>query len=233
MIISKSHHNEKFTKNRFCGPSAISSITGVSTECAAAWVKKLCNKKVVKGMYNGEMKNALNHFGVDYSYRNINYTKEQTTLFRWLKNADVKKVYLLVVGHHYVVVTGGFVFDNIYGVAPISETKHKKKKVKQIFEIIRNKRYEQDFWPETKEQKIKPKINKEENRKRYILKLLLKKTGSKIEGGKFSNGKEIVFGDGWNYGGSHFVEVFSLNEAIEILKFAEKCEKDCYCLLDS
>jgi hypothetical protein len=232
MIITKSFHNQELRKNRFCGPSVISSITGLSSECAASWVKHVCGKKIVKGMYNHEMKKTLDSLSVDYSFKNIEFTKESETFFKWSKKADLSKTYLLVVGYHYVVVSGGFVYDNQYGKVLIKETKHKKKKVKTIFQIIRQKRYSKDFFPKISlKNKIEDKKKKqEENRKRYILKYLLEKTSSKIESGRFSVGREIEFGNGWSYNGIHFREVYSLDEAIEVLGCVEKCGENCCCL---
>lgn len=98
-------------KNRFCGPTALSILTGLSTDDCAA-VVRLVNpgKRAVKGMNDWEMLDALRKLGGDGKHaRGVGM---RVTLKQWLdqRSDELRQVPLVVAaGHHYMVVRGELV----------------------------------------------------------------------------------------------------------------------------
>jgi hypothetical protein len=121
--------------NTFCGPAALSLITGKHVDECVKEVhayRNLCKDpdccdpalRSVRGMSNTEMLRVLLNmkhqntpvsslFGYDTSSLKENPTL--VTFMRWLKRQgrwDAKKVYLLNTTGHYVVMKGIKLFDN-------------------------------------------------------------------------------------------------------------------------
>lgn len=100
-------------RNRYCGPSAISCITGMTTGEAARLIRHVGGRKSVKGSYNWEVRQALQYCGIKSTPMTFGlnlHRRTGPTLAGWLK-ATVKertanRVFLIVAGWHYQLVQG-------------------------------------------------------------------------------------------------------------------------------
>ena len=62
-IKSVNHGTAKADKNRYCGPSVISAITGMTTGEAARLIRTISGVKSVKGTSTRQVRNALHTEG--------------------------------------------------------------------------------------------------------------------------------------------------------------------------
>jgi len=97
-------------KNSYCGPSAISPITGYSSDDAATVLRSLNGRRAIKGASQWDVRCALHAFGVDSTEIYNAPRGKGITLAQWLKQSveDRKAgvVFLIVAGWHYQVVCG-------------------------------------------------------------------------------------------------------------------------------
>lgn len=110
-------------KNRYCGPAAISAVTGVSTDEAAAVTRMLTGRRSVKGMHDGEMVRALQALGcrVEEVGRAVRETQRsgktrRLTLQEWLDRRaerERKSLMVAIVTGHFVAVKGDLVVDSL------------------------------------------------------------------------------------------------------------------------
>ncbi len=98
-------------KNRWCGPSAVSFITGLSTDDVSLFIRNHYNRRKCTGTYLWEIGTVLNACG--YALRPLhqfNDIKPRWTLARWLKESkDLRtsgRVFLVDAGNHWQLVTG-------------------------------------------------------------------------------------------------------------------------------
>lgn len=115
MAIHAVSHREPLVKGgrrqRYCGPAAISALTGRTAECGAAWINHLRGKPVhhvVGYSYTTEVKDVLGRLG---------YHAEReggaATLGRWLdERGDKSAPYLVVFTNHFVTVKGNRLYDS-------------------------------------------------------------------------------------------------------------------------
>lgn len=97
--------------NRFCGPAALSIITGVDTAEAAAVIRHVSRKRSVTGTSHWEILRSLSLLGYKAtSAAKVDPLNRKTnpTLAAWLKSdeRDGKSLYLIAAGHHWQVVQG-------------------------------------------------------------------------------------------------------------------------------
>lgn len=102
------NHGTKATdKNRYCGPSAISAVTGLTTGEAARLIRAVTGKASVKGTYASELIGAFAKCNIEvYSASCVSGEK---TLGQWLKESSQLRgddVYLVSAGHHWQLVQG-------------------------------------------------------------------------------------------------------------------------------
>ncbi len=100
-------------RNRYCGPSAISCITGMTTGEAARLIRHVGGRKSVKGSYDWEVREALERCGIKSNRMTFGlnlHRRTGPTLAGWLKatvkERTAKRVFLIVAGWHYQVVQG-------------------------------------------------------------------------------------------------------------------------------
>lgn len=98
-------------KNRYCGPAAISAITGCTTDDAAYAIRKNSGQRFVKGTYAHQVIDVLKEAGITCTQIRWSFSKDdRMTLAQWLRHTVDKRkpgiVYLLVAGNHYQVVSG-------------------------------------------------------------------------------------------------------------------------------
>lgn len=130
-------------KNRYCGPSALSAITGLSTGDTAAPLRKVSGKRKIVGTATCHMKTALEqlgyHTGCAFDYEHLP-AKGRPTLLQWAKQRDdLSETYLLSVGHHWAVVQGRrYVCGMVNRIVPIKQAPKKRARVKAAWRIYRH-----------------------------------------------------------------------------------------------
>ena len=127
--------------NRYCGPAVISMIAGVTTEDAAALIRKHTNVRAVRGTSTGQVRRVLSHLG--YTMRlATTHLPRKLTLAGWLRETvDIRtsgRVFLLVAGNHWQLITGRRYACGITGgIVSIKHEKVKRRaRVTEVFEII-------------------------------------------------------------------------------------------------
>lgn len=108
--------------NHFCGPAAISVLTGCTAECAVEWFRLRREKRAgptptgrprqIRGVYNNEMRWVLTQLG--YTSRETGYwTRDNApTLAAFLNGRDRQATLLVVYGRHLVVMRGNMAVDD-------------------------------------------------------------------------------------------------------------------------
>jgi hypothetical protein len=138
------HGNTK-GKIHYCGPSAISAVTGVSItwiEETAAFLHNVRNPygrtrtaRGIKGMYEQEVIATLHHLGFDVIQHPL---APRTTFGQWLRKRDGEmrraKCIVLVTGH-YLAVHGLEVFCSNQGPKTEASTRYKRSRVQRVFEV--------------------------------------------------------------------------------------------------
>jgi hypothetical protein len=152
MKIYDVKHDPK-DKNRFCGPSAISALTGMSSGEAARLIRATNRLKAVMGTHTGELIRALHKCGIEVTPRKVylRYYKNkkgemvaqgEESIAAWLKRT-VKdrtpgRVFLLAAGHHWQVISGRRYVCGLSGeIVSITDKKVKRRaKVTEVWECF-------------------------------------------------------------------------------------------------
>lgn len=98
--------------NRWCGPAALSIISGIDTAQAAALLRHVSGRKSITGTGSLELFRALNALGyaVDSAAKvNPLKPKANPTLAAWLRETHSTRgndVYLVAAGQHWQVIQG-------------------------------------------------------------------------------------------------------------------------------
>lgn len=130
--------------NTFCGPAVISYLTGMNTTTAAACARMTCPSiKAVKGLHVGTMLQTLKRLGFQVDkVLTLNWGETKPTLNQWLKQSkDMRtagRVFLVVAGNHYQLVTGRRYACGITGeIVGLSDKRiAKRARVQYVYEII-------------------------------------------------------------------------------------------------
>lgn len=113
--IKAVNHGEKaIDKNRYCGPSALSAVTGMTTGEAARLLRKVSGRSCIRGTHSWEMARAFEKCNVEMNGRNLHFKLachhvKRTTLAQWLKQTSAVRgsdVFLIAAGHHWQLVQG-------------------------------------------------------------------------------------------------------------------------------
>ena len=109
-------------KNRWCGPAALSILTGMTTDDASRLVRSITLKSKCTGMHWNEMLVALMQCGFQCVRRPHRYKgNNRITLSRWVKenksNLSLQrtggyKTYLISAGYHFQIIQGPMYVDN-------------------------------------------------------------------------------------------------------------------------
>ena len=143
-IKTVNHGTTRADGNRYCGPSVISAVTGMTTGEAARLIRHVGGRKSVKGSYTSEVTGALSMCGIKSTYQNFGLKLGRSkgpTLAAWLrhtvKERTAKRVFLIVAGHHFQLVQGRRYVCGIVG-EPVS-VRHKRVKrrarVSNVYEL--------------------------------------------------------------------------------------------------
>jgi hypothetical protein len=101
------HGTKKSDKNRYCGPSAISAVTGLTTGESARLIRKVSGRSSIKGTHASELIGAFAQCNIEVSSAKLAFG--QQTLGQWLKVSSSSRgddVYLISAGHHWQLVQG-------------------------------------------------------------------------------------------------------------------------------
>jgi len=138
------HGTVKADKNRYCGPSVISAITGMTTGEAARLVRSLSGVKSVKGTSTRQVRDALRDCNIDMQRYNFGMALSRSTgptLAAWLratvKERNADRVFLIVAGWHWQLVQGRRYVCGIVGdVVSIKDKKIKRRaRVAEVYEL--------------------------------------------------------------------------------------------------
>jgi hypothetical protein len=95
-------------RNRYCGPAALSALTGITAEDAARLLRKVTGKRSIKGCPTWGVVNALKEMGLE-----VKRVRGAKTVGKWRKPAGR---YLVVVGGrtngHFIAVEGSKFWDS-------------------------------------------------------------------------------------------------------------------------
>ena len=107
------HGKTKADRNRYCGPSVISAVTGMTTGEAARLLRHVSRRKWIKGASVRDVTSALEMCNIKCTYQAFGLKLGRSkgpTLAAWLrhtvKERTAKRVFLIVAGWHWQVVQG-------------------------------------------------------------------------------------------------------------------------------
>ena len=107
------HGTTKADKNRYCGPSAISAVTGMTTGEAARLLRHVSGRKSITGTYTSEVTDVLEMCNIKATYEDFGLKLSRSkgpTLARFLKHTvkerNAKRVFLISAGRHWQVIQG-------------------------------------------------------------------------------------------------------------------------------
>jgi hypothetical protein len=124
--------------NRYCGPAAISIISGIDTGRAAALIRNLTGKRMVCGLSNSHLKLALNRLGYELRSVQLNRDIAVGTYARWLdsSNRDTSALYLVSAGRHYSMVQGNqYCCSQTVQIVATDEMPHRRSYIQQIWTV--------------------------------------------------------------------------------------------------
>lgn len=153
--------NVKGDSNRYCGPAALSIVTGMTTGEAARLLRAQSGKASIKGTSSGQMARAFKSCGVTmktvwikpaeakvrtkrdpFDGRVIGtYTETRPTLTQWLKDSQsirtTGRVFLVSAGHHWQIITGRrFCCGIVKEIISITDKRaNRRARVENVFEL--------------------------------------------------------------------------------------------------
>lgn len=163
-------NHAKGDTNRYCGPSAISAVTGMTSGEAARLLRSVTGRTVIKGASSASVCSALARCGVcveRVEHRARVFTADRwrfeayPTLAAWLKATHGTrggKVLLVSAGHHWQVVSGNrFVCGQTRDVVALDHPKvHRRAKVKAVYWL--DAPHGVTIPPEARKPKAKPAV---------------------------------------------------------------------------
>jgi len=234
--LSKPWHNGSASRNRFCGPAALSAILGISCENAALRIREKSGKRSCMGTWAPELRVVLRDFGLDFVSEEEIGRVIRPTFAQWLKarsEADRCRLYMIAAGHHWIVVKGGLIVDSMQGMTIESESQHKRKRVAEVYEIRDTRpdvwlrwqaRVDKEVWPTGKSPEERAAAAQGRRKTSDRLRALLKSTGAEIEGsGRYFEGCFLHLPPNRSFDGAHCRSLWSIEEGIEVLEEMEEC----------
>lgn len=135
--------NRPSRSNRYCGPAVLSFLTGQDTTECARWFRTLSNHRgAVKGSSEKNMLMVLD--GIDIQTRQVDLFRssgDRPTLTTWLRdNKEIRtpgRVYLVVAGNHWQLITGRrYACGRIGEMVSIKDKRVKRRaRVRQVWEL--------------------------------------------------------------------------------------------------
>jgi hypothetical protein len=138
------HGPKNKDRNRYCGPSAISALTGCTTGEAAYLIRHLTGKKMVAGTTDGQVLKALDTFNIRGVSEKVEKTPEgkKPTLANWLKTPTKQRTdgtaWLVVAGNPWQIIRGRRYGCGISGeVVSIRDEKVKRRaRVARVYHLL-------------------------------------------------------------------------------------------------
>jgi hypothetical protein len=130
-------------KNRFCGPAAVSAITGRPVDEVVRVFHAKTPRTRVMGTYFGDVSAVLSEYGLSARPHAIYDYASKPTLAKWLRLAKADRtagrVFLLSAGHHWVVVSGRrIVCGYTLKVVSVREYPKRRMRVSRVWEVVEN-----------------------------------------------------------------------------------------------
>lgn len=139
-------------RNRFCGPSAISAVTGMATGEAARLLRHVTARRQITGTTSPAMRRAFAQCGIamtsmnvklDYRKKgNMLIAKGAETLAQWLKRMDRPEgvVYLVAAGNHWQIISGRrYVCGQTGEIVSVRDKKvHRRARVTEAYILTAN-----------------------------------------------------------------------------------------------
>jgi hypothetical protein len=132
--------NSSGDKNLFCGPSAISILTGMTTGEAARLLRAVSGRRQIKGTGDGLIYKGLARCGLRMKHLPIRL--RPMTLNQWLKLTVAERtpgrVFLISAGNHWQVITGRrYACGRIREIVSIRDKRVKRRcRVEDVYEIV-------------------------------------------------------------------------------------------------
>jgi hypothetical protein len=138
--------NRAVHSNTYCGPAALSLLTGQHVDICTHLLKKFRNStRPVAGVYNREVFNVLDYFGFIATPLPPCTGAGQTVagFLRNLQDREPDAMYLINTTHHYLVLRGRKLFDNHHpeGIF-IRQYPHRRSRVCSAWRV-----WQRPHWP--------------------------------------------------------------------------------------
>lgn len=135
--------NRPARSNRYCGPAVLSFLTGQDTSECASWFRRFSNHRgAVRGANDRNLRLVLTKLGIDYVPLHVYPRGKGPTLARWLRENKEKRtpgrVYLIIAGNHYQLVTGRrYACGRIGAIVSIKDKGVKRRaRVTYVWELV-------------------------------------------------------------------------------------------------
>lgn len=120
--------------NRYCGPAALSIITGMDTDRTAKLIREISGQRFVKGTAYGTMIWALEKLG----YSCLRLPADKMTLVQFVNMVDQDKMFLICAGNHYSIVQGRrYCCGQTKAVVEVDGIPHPKSRITKACEITK------------------------------------------------------------------------------------------------
>jgi hypothetical protein len=133
----------KGDRNRFCGPSVLSSVTGMSTGEAARLLRSVSGRSSIKGTSTTQMAMAFGQCRINMRIHKEFGRKnpERPTLAAWLRDSSGTRggrVFLVSAGDHWQLVSGNRYVCGIVGdVVALTDPRVKRRaRVRAVYELV-------------------------------------------------------------------------------------------------
>ncbi len=139
------HPVKRATKasSKWCGPSALSILTGLDTKDTARLLRSVGGRRAIKGSYWSEMKIALIKLGFRLVPCGLLQPTppKRLTLIRWLKQSRTERgseTYLISAGCHFAVVQGRrYACGQSKAIVPFSAIPHRCARMEEVYKVVR------------------------------------------------------------------------------------------------
>jgi len=125
--------------NRYCGPAALSLITGRPVSECTEELRRHTGQRAIRGVYRNDLLDVSRRMGTRLINVPVIGTPGQqrptlVKLLRQLRERHADDVYLINITGHYIVLKGIKLFDNVNpdGVF-IRRYAHRRKRVKYVW----------------------------------------------------------------------------------------------------
>lgn len=154
MNIQPVNHPEK-GGNQYCGPAALSIVTGMDTGSAARLIRKLDGRALVKGTLPYQMGRAYEACGIRMlrvkvkpsekvvirTFKGKTSKDDRPTMTQWLRDSKnirtAGRVFLVLAGHHWQIISGRrFCCGKVREIISITDKRaNRRARVEAVYEL--------------------------------------------------------------------------------------------------